>query len=363
MQLPPGQKAFSIVEVRFKGSRKEFFRNQNGLEIYMGEAVAVETENGYDVGHISLKGELVRLQLKKFNITEDDDRIKSILRLANERDMEKYKEVKAEEKAVLQRAREIALQLKLSMKISDIEFQADRKKVTFYYTAEERVDFRELIKKYADEFKTRIDMRQISYRHEASRLGAIGSCGRELCCSTWLTDFKQVNISAARYQNLSLNPLKLQGQCGRLKCCLNYELDTYLEVLADFPSGNSVKIETEDGLAVMQKSDILKQTMWFSYLGSQAGSEWIPLSVKEVNALLTLNKEGKKAPALAGFAPEKEKEKVYETVEMEGSLNRLDNKGNKKKKPLRGNRNNNRPGGNRPPQQRNGSGKQPPKQD
>lgn len=291
MELPANHKPFDIIEVRFKGSRKSYYRNDNNLELYTGDPIVVESDMGSDVGHVSLHGELVRLQLKKRGVEEDDERIKKIYRKANERDIEKYEEMKAKEPATLERARTIALDLGLKMKLSDIEFQGDGKKVIFFYTAEERVDFRELIKKYAEEFRVRIEMRQIGYRQEASRLGGIGSCGRELCCSTWLTDFKTVSISAARYQNLSINMLKLSGQCGRLKCCLNFELDTYTEALQDFPKGDRIKLETQAGTAFSQKVDILTKTMWFVYADK---NDWIPVKVDKVNEILEMNKRGEK---------------------------------------------------------------------
>jgi cell fate regulator YaaT (PSP1 superfamily) len=296
MELPEAYKPFNVIEVRFKGSRKEFYRNDSGLELFTGDAVLVQCDMGNDIGFVSLKGELVRLQLKKYNIDENSAEMFRILRVASARDMERYEELKAKEPSMLERARTLAMGLGLKMKLSDIEIQGDGKKVIFFYTAEERVDFRELIKSYAEEFRMRIEMKQIGYRQEAARLGGIGSCGRELCCSTWLTDFKVVNMSAARYQHLSINMLKLSGQCGRLKCCLNYELDTYLEALREFPSGDTVKIETVSGTAYSQKVDILKRMMWFSYAGNSA---WIPLEVGKVNEFLEKNKKGEKAPDLS----------------------------------------------------------------
>ncbi|MDX5469260.1 MAG: hypothetical protein LPK45_05425, partial [Bacteroidota bacterium] len=295
MELPASYKPFNVVEVRFKGSRKEFYRNEDGLELFTGDAVVVQREMGSDIGFVSLKGELVRLQLKKYNVDPDGPQVFKILRKASERDMERYEDLKSNEAVFLEKARTIAMSMGLKMKLSDIEVQGDGKKVIFFYTAEERVDFRELIKAYAEEFRMRIEMKQIGYRQEAARLGGIGSCGRELCCSTWLTDFKVVNMSAARYQNLSINMLKLSGQCGRLKCCLNYELDTYLEALEEFPSGDRVKLDTERGMAYSQKVDILKRQMWFCY---DDDNTWIPVDIEKVNEIIALNKEGKKGPSL-----------------------------------------------------------------
>ncbi|MCB0735149.1 MAG: Signal peptidase-like protein [Flavobacteriales bacterium] len=289
MVLPDDYKPLDVVEVRFKGSRKEFYRNVENLDLYTGQPVIVQSDFGHDLGHISLSGELVRLQLKKNGLDADDESIRKVYRLATDKDKETYTELKAKEPSTLEKARTIAMEMRLNMKLSDIEFQGDGRKVIFFYTAEERVDFRQLIKRYATEFRTRIEMRQVSYREEASRLGGIGSCGRELCCSTWLTDYKVVTMGSARTQNLSINMLKLSGQCGRLKCCLNYELDTYLEALSEFPKGDRIKLETKLGSAYLQKTDILKRMLWFSYAKS---SEWIALDLERVNEIIALNKRG-----------------------------------------------------------------------
>jgi cell fate regulator YaaT (PSP1 superfamily) len=230
-------KPYPIMEITFnKGSRKDFFRNTTNHIFDKDSWVAVEGSGGYDVGQISLTGELVKLQMKKYGVTEETE-MKRVLRPANERDLETYQISKQKEMETMVRSRAIAKQLNLEMKIAEVEFQADAKKVTFFYTADSRVDFRELIKVFASEFKAKVEMRQIGARQESGKVGGIGSCGRELCCSTWLTDFKTVNTTAARYQNLSINQTKLSGQCGRLKCCLNYELDTYMDALHHFPEG------------------------------------------------------------------------------------------------------------------------------
>jgi len=299
MELPDDFVAFNIVEVRFKGSRKEFFRNVNNLDLYTGDYVAVESSVGFDVGTVSATGEIVRLQLKKYRVQEDSERILPIIRKATDKDLEKNDELKLKEKATLERARTIAFRLNLQMKISDIEIQSDGRKVIFFYTAEQRVDFRELIRLYADEFRMKIEMRHISYREEASRLGGIGVCGRQLCCSTWLTDYKMVTTGAARVQNLSINMEKLAGQCGRLKCCLNYELDLYVEALDKFPKAKVVKLETASGVAYSQKTDILKQLMWFSYEDS---ATWIALAVEKVKEFMEDNKQGKIVPPLQDVA-------------------------------------------------------------
>ncbi len=269
MSMPNGIEPFNYVEVRFKNGRKHFFKNVENLSLSMGDAVAVEASPGHDVGMVSLTGELVRVQMKKKKVKPDSEEVLKIYRKATQKDLDVWEEVRSREEAIKKRAREIAIRLKLSMKISDIEFQGDASKATFYYTADDRVDFRQLIKEFAREFNTRIEMRQIGLRQEAARLGGIGSCGRELCCSTWLTDFRSVSTSAARYQQLSLNPQKLAGQCGKLKCCLNYELDSYLEALKNFPRTDT-KLFTKKGTAVCQKIDIFKGVLWYAYEG-----EWM----------------------------------------------------------------------------------------
>ncbi|MBD1433322.1 hypothetical protein H8B06_10825 [Sphingobacterium sp. DN00404] len=333
MDLPANYKPFNIVEVRFKGSRKDFYINTDNLYLEMGEMVVVEpSTGGYDVGHVSLTGELVRLQLKKNNV-KPETVAKKIYRKPTEVDVQKYNAAKELEWETMHRARKLALDLGLSMKISDVDYQGDKTKATFYYTAEGRVDFRELIKRMAEAFRIRIEMRQIGMRQEASRLGGLGSCGRELCCSTWLTDFKTVSTAAARYQNLSLNTLKLAGQCGKLKCCLNYELDSYMDALKDIPS-NVDRLDTEAGTAFLQKTDIFKKVMWYSYPGAES---WIPLEVYKVREYAEMNKEGRKSQDLTVHQqPVEEIEKPisydYENVVGQDSLTRLDDKNKKRRK-------------------------------
>ncbi|MEM7106787.1 MAG: regulatory iron-sulfur-containing complex subunit RicT [Bacteroidota bacterium] len=292
MDLPVVDK-FPYVEVRFKGGRKEFFKNSDNLDLTTGDAVIVDVPNGHHLGHISLQGELVRLQMQK-NKIKNHDEIRKIYRIAHLKDIERYEEVCKRESPTLYRTRQIIQDLRLSMKLSDVEYQADNAKATFYYSADERVDFRELIKVLASEFKIRVEMRQISLRQEAGRLGGIGSCGRELCCSTWLSNFKSVSTTAARYQNLSLNPSKLSGQCGRLKCCLNYELETYIEALEEIPTLER-PLQIEKGLAKLQKTDIFRKIMWFGYDDENA---WHPVSVERVKHIVSLNKSGKKPASL-----------------------------------------------------------------
>jgi cell fate regulator YaaT (PSP1 superfamily) len=347
MQMPAGYKPLNIVEVRFKGSRKLFYRNVNDLDLIIGDHVVVETgTGGHDVGMVSLTGELIRIQLKKYFLTEDSEDIKKIYRKATESDIKRHEEAKSREAPVLQRARTLALQMGLKMKLSDIEFQGDNSKAVFFYTAEERVDFRSLIKAYAEEFRIRIEMRQIGYRQEASRLGGIGSCGRELCCSTWLTDFKLVSVNAARYQNLSINPLKLSGQCGKMKCCLNYELDTYVEALKEFPETSSERIKLRFQTATLRwvKTDILKRIMWF--VAEPRGPEdivspaWLKFSLTQVKEIMAINAAGTKPEAPEGFAIKEEpshkaKEEVVSmtNIELDDDLDRFNRKKQQARKP------------------------------
>ena len=284
-----------IVEISFnKGSRKDYFKNTTTHFFEKGDMVALEGVSGFDIGSVNLTGELVRLQLKKNNIKEDSADIKKILRRANETDINKWKETKAREKDVMIRSRAIARQLNLEMKVAEVEIQADGRKATFFYIADDRVDFRELIKIYAGEFKVKVEMKQIGARQEAGKVGGIGSCGRELCCSTWLTDFKSVNTNAARYQNLSINQTKLSGQCGRLKCCLNYELDTYLDALQNFPDDCDM-IEVARSRAFLVKKDIFRNLMWYTMPDS---NKQYPLTIERVKKIKALNKQGIKPEEL-----------------------------------------------------------------
>lgn len=296
-----GWQPFPILEISFnKGSRKDFFRNNGDYFYEKGDWVTVEGTGGFDVGTVSLTGELVKLQLKKHGVDEKQD-LKKMLRPATESDLEQYHEQKAREQEVLIRSRAVARQNGLDMKIAEVEMQADGKKVTVYYTADQRIDFREIIRTYATEFRARVEMRQIGARQESGKVGGIGSCGRELCCSTWLTDFKAVNTGAARYQNLSINQVKLAGQCGRLKCCLNYELDTYMDALRAFPTG-AEKLEVGKGIAFLQKKDIFRNLMWYTLPGS---SRQYPLSLDRVREIMALNKEGIRPEELGAVELEK----------------------------------------------------------
>jgi cell fate regulator YaaT (PSP1 superfamily) len=341
-----------VVEISFKqGSRKDFYRNTSLEYFEKGQYVTVEGVNGFDVGQVSLSGELVRMQMKKNGVKEDDPEMKKILRLSTEKEIELYKINKDREPFVQAKSREFARHLKLQMKLSEVEIQADGKKGTFFYTAEDRVDFRELIRYFAGEFKLKVEMKQIGIRQEAAKVGGIGSCGRELCCSTWLHDFKSVNTTAARYQNLSINQTKLSGQCGRLKCCLNYELDTYLDALQHFPT-NADSIEIARGTAYLIKKDIFKNLMWYTVQGS---TKHYPLTLDRVNEIKQLNQKGIKPEELQAveIISTKQKEVEPEFVELVGqiSLKSLERNDKRRKDQQRNSQSNSR----REPQQNGGS--------
>jgi cell fate regulator YaaT (PSP1 superfamily) len=337
-----------VVEVSFKqGSRKEFYRNAALQYFEKGEYVTVEGISGFDVGEVSLTGELVRLQLKKKGVEEFNPEMKRIIRRSSDRDIELFKQNKAREPEAMRRSRAIARQLNLQMKLTEIEFQADSKKATFFYTAEDRVDFRELIKIFASEFKVKVEMRQIGIRQEAGKVGGIGSCGRELCCATWLTEFKSVTTTAARYQNLSINQTKLSGQCGRLKCCLNYELDTYFDALQHFPE-NAETIETAKGTGMLIKKDIFKNLMWYSLPES---SKQYPLTIERVLEIKRMNARGEKPEELKAvdlLANKKDLEPAFVDVVGQISLRSLERSSKKRKDRER----ENKPGDKKPNEQK-----------
>ncbi|MCC3153303.1 regulatory iron-sulfur-containing complex subunit RicT [Hymenobacter sp. BT770] len=321
VEVPDSFAGFDIVEVRFKGGRKEFMRNDQRLPLVTGDAVVVDAAgSGWHLGHVSLKGELVRLQMRKKKVPTDSKEIRNILRIATPEDVERWEAVRDLENGTMFRARAMVGELRLRMKLSDVEYQADRTRALFYYSAEDRVDFRELIRRLADEFRVRVEMRQISLRQEAGRIGGIGVCGRELCCSTWLQDFKTVSTTAARYQNLSLNPQKLAGQCGRLKCCLNYELDAYLDALKDIPQVQR-PLKTSKGEAFLQKTDIFRRRMWFAFKGD---NNWVMLDTARVRELLEMNKRGEVIESL--LPPREEAPEPEVSAIVEGNLDRLDDK-------------------------------------
>ena len=333
MNLSNGETPFDCVEVRFKNGRKEFYRNTEKLTLSMGDIVATEASPGHDIGIVTLTGELVRIQMKKKGVNHNSNDVAKIYRKASQKDIDIWSVAREKEEPMKVRARELAIAQKLEMKISDIEFQGDGSKATFYYTANDRIDFRMLIKDFAKEFSTRIEMKQVGFRQEAARLGGIGSCGRELCCSTWLTDFRSVNTSAARYQQLSLNPQKLAGQCGKLKCCLNYELDTYMDALQGFPDFET-KLVTEKGDAICQKQDIFKGLMWFAYTNNFAN--WHILKIEQVKEIIAENKQKNKVSSLEDYALEvvQTEEKDFNNAMGQESLTRFDAP-KKKKRPAK----------------------------
>jgi cell fate regulator YaaT (PSP1 superfamily) len=343
MTLPSGQERFNIFEVRFKNGRKHFYKNPENVPVTMGDIVAVEGSPGHDIGTVSLAGELVKVQMKKRKITEDHEDVKKIYRKASQRDIDIWQQSRGKEEETQRKGREILGRLGLQMKLSDVEYQGDGNKATFYYTAETRVDFRQLIRDLASAFSIRVEMKQVGARQEAARLGGIGSCGRELCCSTWLTDFRKVTTSAARYQQLSLNPLKLAGQCGKLKCCLNFELDTYLDALKTFPKQDLV-LKTEKGEAVFVKMDIFKNHLWYTY--KEERFKWFRLTLEQVLEIVALNKNNEKSISLEEYEADVVlPEKVdFEDAVGQDSLTRFDapktskrrrnNKNNNNKKPV-----------------------------
>lgn len=356
----PNSNETELVEIRFKNTRKEYFKNTENLSLVVGDIVAVEATTGHDIGMVSLTGELVKFQLRKRGLKENSRDIKKVYRKAHEGDIEKWKEAQDMEHTTMIKTRQIVKDLNLNMKISDVEYQGDKNKATFYYIADERVDFRELIKVLADQFKIRVEMRQIGSRQEAGMVGGIGSCGRELCCSSWLTDFRTVSTAAARYQQLSINPMKLAGQCGKLKCCLNYELDSYMDAIKNFPD-HRTKLRTKRGMAFHQKSDIFKGMMWFSYEDNP--SEFIAMKVDRVREVMALNKDGKDVEDLVGFSYQEEVkvEVSFGDVVGQEDLTRFDKKKDKRGKS--NNRNRNKKGGKpNQGQQKAKQGNQPEKQ-
>jgi cell fate regulator YaaT (PSP1 superfamily) len=333
MNLPKDQHICNIAEVRFKNGRKEYFHNKPNLSLQMGDTVVVEGNPGHDVGVVSLRGELVRFQMRKRGIKENSEQVRNIYRIATQKDIDIWQKSRKREQQLMMDTRSLAKRLNLDMKISDVEVQGDGTKAIFYYTAEGRVDFRLLIKEMAATFRLRVEMKQIGLRQEAARIGGIGSCGRELCCATWLTDFRSVSTSAARYQQLSLNPQKLAGQCGKLKCCLNYELDSYIEAVKKFPD-TSKKLSTKAGDAYFQKMDIFKGLMWYT-MGKESPT-WLTLDYREASRIIDMNAKGEKPDGLEAFAiaPEIPEEHLSITnVVGQDDLSRFDRKkGNQRKR-------------------------------
>lgn len=308
--LPSGQAVFDCVEVRFKNNRKDFFRLPGDVQVFEGDIVAVEGNPGHDIGIVSMTGEMVKLQMKKRKINFAKDEIKKLYRKARPADIEKWVSAIELEMPTMFKTRKIAEELKLNMKINDVEYQGDRTKAIFYYTADDRVDFRELIKILAEKFQIRVEMKQIGARQEAARLGGIGSCGRELCCASWLNQFHSVSTGAARIQQLSLNPQKLAGQCGKLKCCINYEYDHYVDALKNFPS-RDIQLKTKKGNAVHQKTDIFKNVMWYAY--THDPNNLLAIPVEMVKRIIQDNAAGKLPEQLEDFAQKSEKKVEVDT--------------------------------------------------
>ena len=326
-----------LVEVRFKNTRKDYFRNDSNLQLHQGDIVAVESNPGHDIGIVTLTGELVLQQMKKHKATTLNGELRKIYRKAKQADIDKWKEAISMEHQTMLRSRQIANELKLDMKIGDVEYQGDRTKAIFYYLADDRVDFRQLIRVLADTFKIRIEMKQIGARQEAGRIGGIGPCGREICCASWINNFVSVTTNSARYQDLSLNPQKLAGQCGKLKCCLNFEVDTYIDATKDFPSTHQ-QLEIEHGSYHFQKADILRRIYYYSKNGDQSGN-LIPVSVDRVKEILQSNQKGNKV-SLLGEEPERKPAAeiiVFEAGSTRDSLTRFDDPARAKNKKRGGN--------------------------
>ncbi|GAF02814.1 PSP1 domain-containing protein [Saccharicrinis fermentans] len=346
--IPESCNVSDIVEIQFKNTRKSYFKNTNGLRLGKGDVVAVEASPGHDIGTVSCTGEIAVMQMKKNRLNIKDYDFKRVYRHAKPIDFEKWEEAKKLEHETMIESRRISLNLNLNMKIGDVEYQGDKTKAIFYYIADERVDFRQLIKVLADRFKVRIEMRQIGARQEAGRIGGIGPCGRELCCSSWITNFVSVTTNAARYQEISLNPQKLAGQCGKLKCCLNFELDAYIDAQKDFPKTN-IPLETQDNTYYHFKTDIFRRMMTYS-TDRHIPANLVEISVDKVKEVIRLNRKGKKASALVDEKVVAKQEAItldYQNVVGEESISRFDdpkkqggNRNRKKRRRKPTNRNN-----------------------
>jgi cell fate regulator YaaT (PSP1 superfamily) len=328
--LPSGVTPFDAVEVRFKNTRKGFFRNTANLQLMPGDLVVVDAAPGHDVGMVSLAGELVRLQMERKNAGTDTYELRKVLRKATQEDLDRWHAARKLEDETLFAARKVVADARLDMKVTDVEYQGDGTKATFYYTSEQRVDFRNILRPLSDRFKVKVEMKQIGARQETGRIGGIGSCGRELCCSTWLTDFRSVTTSAARYQQLALNPQKLAGQCGKLKCCLNYELDMYIEAIKSYPSQNA-KLKTRQGTGMHMKTDIFTERMWYLFKSPGSASVMAGFPIETVREILAQNKQGIEPDVDLNMVEAEEKAKVpqeatYENVVGQDELTRFDSK-------------------------------------
>ncbi|MBK6341799.1 MAG: hypothetical protein IPF41_04195 [Flavobacteriales bacterium] len=326
--LPHGQTAFDGVEVRFKNTHKAFYRNTSGLQLVPGDLVTVDAAPGFDVGMVSLTGELVRAQMARRNVMVETYELRKVLRKSTQEDIDRWHEARKLEEETMLTARQMVREARLDMKVTDVEYQGDGTKATIYYTAEERIDFRGIVRTMADRFKVRLEMKQVGARQETGRVGGIGSCGRELCCSTWLTDFRSVTTSAARYQQLALNPQKLAGQCGKLKCCLNYELDMYIEAIKSYPSQNA-KLKTQQGTGAHIKTDIFSGKMWYGFKKPGEGFVMAGFPIDVVRGILAQNKEGIEPEVdlnMADEPVEAVKQPDYENVVGQDELTRFDTK-------------------------------------
>jgi cell fate regulator YaaT (PSP1 superfamily) len=349
--LASGQQPFDGVEVRFKNTRKAFYRNVNGLQLMPGDLVAVDASPGHDIGMVSLTGELVRAQMERKKVTGETYELRKVLRKATQEDIDRWHLARKQEDDTMFASRRMVADARLDMKVTDVEYQGDGTKAIVYYTAEDRIDFRGIVRTMSDRFKVRVEMKQIGVRQEAGRIGGIGSCGRELCCSTWLTDFRSVTTSAARYQQLALNPQKLAGQCGKLKCCLNYELDMYIEAVKSYPSQNA-KLKTQQGTGTHMKTDIFSGKMWYGFKKPGEAFVMAGFPVEVVRDILAQNKQGVEPSVdlhMADEVAEKPKTPDYENVVGQDDLTRFDNKskGGKKRGGSRDRRDRQRPGGQR----------------
>src|SRR6056297_765232 len=329
-ELSDGFDIPDVVEVRFKNTRKDYYRNVNGLRLKRGDFVAVEASPGHDIGQITLAGEIVHKQIDKTRHTIRPEDLKKLYRKAKPADLDKWKEAIELEHNTMLKARKIADDLELNMKIGDVEYQGDKTKAIFYYIADERVDFRQLIKVLAEEFRIRIEMRQIGARQEAGRIGGIGTCGRELCCASWITDFISVTTNAARHQELSLNPQKLAGQCGKLKCCLNYELDCYLDAKKDFPD-TTINLETNQGTAYYQKTDIFKKMLWYTF-NPDTSENLIPVTIERVKEIIIMNNNNQKPEMLNDVEINPQENISFENDVGMGSIDRFEKKKKTEKK-------------------------------
>ena len=335
--IPQGINQYDAVEIRFKNTRKAFFRNTNELRLKRGDLVAVEASPGHDIGVVSLTGEIVIHQMMKYGLDPRQEDLRKVYRKAKQADIDKWKEAIELEHKTMLRSRKIVEDLKLNMKVGDVEFQGDKTKAIFYYIADERVDFRELIKLLADEFRIRIEMRQIGARQEAGRIGGIGSCGRELCCASWITNFVSVTTASARYQEVSLNPQKLAGQCGKLKCCLNYEVTSYMDAQKDFPQ-KEVTLRTKQGDAFHVKTDVYRRLYWYSYV-KESGVSLIPVPVERVEEIIAMNRKNEMPENLVMPEDEPGYAMIYQNDVGQDSLTRFDDKKSSRRKKKKKHRN------------------------